>query len=134
MRRVVADSSVWIDYFRTVENRETSRLGSLISVNDETDLLIVPDLVLYEVLQGAPKGAYMTIDRLMRSFVVETAGGEEAVVAAADRYRALRRNGITIRKSPDVLIASWCLDNDAALLHRDRDFRPFEDVFGLRTA
>ena len=134
MRRVVADSSVWIDYFRTVENRETSRLRSLISVDDETDLLIVPDLVLYEVLQGAPKGAYMTIDRLMRSFVVETAGGEEAVVAAADRYRALRRNGITIRKSPDVLIASWCLDNDAALLHRDRDFRPFEDVFGLRTA
>ena len=30
----------------------------------------------------------------------------------------------------DVLVASFCIERDYALLHRDRDFDPFEEVLG----
>ncbi len=134
MTVIVADSSVWIDYFRDADNPETAVLDRLAAPRGETDVLIVSDLVLFEVLQGASSERVRAdIDVLMRSFGVVETGGEDAVVVAASRYRALRARGVTIRKSVDVLIASWCIDNDAALLHSDRDFEPFKEAFGLKT-
>jgi predicted nucleic acid-binding protein len=43
-------------------------------------------------------------------------------IAAAQNYRALRKKGVTVRKSVDVLIATWCIENRVPLLHADRDF------------
>ena len=135
MSLVVADSSVWIDLFRGERNAATARLRDLKSANRKAPLLIVPDLILFEVLRGArTEAAWQKIDRTMRRFDVLAITGEDAALAAAARYRTLRGRGVTVRKSLDVLIASWCLDHDAALLHRDRDFVPFEQVFGLRVA
>ena len=134
MTIIVADSSVWIDYLRDAHTPETAFLDRSMLANDSADTLIVLDVVLYEVLSGVRDDAtWQRVDSLMRRFTVVPVGGEEAAISSAARYRELRRRGITIRKSMDVLIASWCLDANATLLHRDRDFVPFTTVFGLRT-
>jgi len=49
-------------------------------------------------------------------------GGRDMAIAAAQNYRALRKKGVTVRKSIDVLIATWCIENKVPLLHADQDF------------
>ncbi|MDR0909492.1 MAG: hypothetical protein LBM77_06965 [Spirochaetaceae bacterium] len=53
-------------------------------------------------------------------------------VKSAEIFRSLRTKGITIRKPNDCLIAAYCILNDLALLHHDRDFDPIEKHFGLQ--
>ena len=43
---------------------------------------------------------------------------------SADNYRTLRKQGITIRKTADVIIASFCIENNLPLLFSDKDFIP----------
>ena len=69
--------------------------------------------------------------RKMRCFIL---GGEKLAVATAENYRTLRKRGITIRKPVDVLIATFCLENQIKLLHNDRDFEPFIVHLGLDVA
>ncbi len=70
---------------------------------------------------------------LLTSLDVVTLGGEQIAVEAAKNCRALRKRGLTIRKTIDTIIATWCIENGYDLLHRDRDFEPFEKHMGLRT-
>ena len=129
-RRVLPDTSVWVDLLCGNQSDEARLLRELIA--SEVPILL-GDLVLYELLQGHPnEGAAERASDFLAAFHVVTLTGGHAVMAAARCNRILRRQGVTVRTTVDVLIASWCLDNDAALLHRDRDFRPFEDAFGLR--
>jgi predicted nucleic acid-binding protein len=58
----------------------------------------------------------------------------ELAVKAAANYRFLRRRGITIRKTIDLLIGTFCIERGHALLHSDRDFAPMERFLGLQTA
>ncbi|HHH39767.1 MAG TPA: hypothetical protein ENK50_09355, partial [Sedimenticola sp.] len=59
--------------------------------------------------------------------------GENMAIKTADNYRFLRRKGITIRKTIDVIIATFCIENDFTLLHSDKDFEPFSDLLNLST-
>jgi predicted nucleic acid-binding protein len=52
---------------------------------------------------------------------------------AADHYRTLRRRGITVRKTIDLLIGTWCIAEDCDLLHSDREFEPMARHLGVRT-
>ncbi|MEP7098864.1 MAG: PIN domain-containing protein, partial [Burkholderiales bacterium] len=70
---------------------------------------------------------------LMESLSVEGTGGAVMALAAAQHYRSLRAAGITVRSALDALVASFCIERDYALLHRDRDFDAFESLRGLRT-
>ncbi len=91
------------------------------------------DLILCEVLRGLRTSRdVILVEDYYAAFEVVDMGGAKLARRAAANYRTLRERGITIRKTVDLLIATWCLDNDARLLHRDRDFDPFEQVFGLR--
>ncbi len=63
---------------------------------------------------------------------VLSSGGVEIAVAAAENYRILRTKGITVRKTIDCLIATFCIREGHELLHRDRDFDPFEMHLGLQ--
>ena len=47
-------------------------------------------------------------------------------------YRAMRKKGITVRKTIDVLIGTYCIENDVSLLHDDQDFVPMEQHLGLQ--
>lgn len=129
---VVVDSSVWIDYFNGAWNPSHATLRRLL---DEGEVrLVVPDLVLFEVLRGFRHERDLRQARLlMESLGVEDTGGAEMALAAAQHYRSLRAAGITVRSALDVLVASFCIDRDYALLHRDRDFDSFETLRGLRT-
>lgn len=92
------------------------------------------DLVLMEVLRGiANDGAHARTRTILLSFPQVQLGGTGAALAAAGHYRALRRQGITVRKTVDCLIATWCIAKDVPLLHNDRDFDAFSQSCGLRS-
>jgi predicted nucleic acid-binding protein len=139
--RMLVDSSVWIDHLRGVRTRETAILGTLLDrldpavghVDQEIDLMVA-DLVLCEVLRGIPDPAdHAAVRDVLLSFELVTIGGVDLALQAADHYRALRRLGVTMRKTIDLLIGTYCIAKDCVLLHSDRDFDPMARHLGLRT-
>ena len=125
---VIVDTTVWIDYFRDARNAEVQWLEAEL----ERQRLGMVDIILCEVLQGIPD--QRTFDsvfaELSRCEIFPT-GGTEFAVAAARNFRILRQRGHTVRKTVDCLIATFCLREGHSLLHRDRDFDPFEKGLGL---
>lgn len=128
---VVADSSVWIDFFNARPNPARDVLRRLLHEGDTR--LVVPDLVLYEVLRGfRDERALRQARVLMTSLDVEATCSPALAPQAAQHYRELRKAGITVRSGIDVLVAAFCIEHDYLLLHRDRDFQAFEKQRGLR--
>jgi predicted nucleic acid-binding protein len=128
---LVVDSSVWIDYFNDASHASVELLDQLLDHGEVR--LVVPDLVLYEVLRGfRHEHDFHEARRLMESLDIESTAGAELALAAAQHYRSLRTQGITVRNGIDVLVAAFCIENDYALLHRGRDFSAFETLRGLR--
>ena len=129
---LVVDSSVWVDFFNDADNPAADLLEQLLNHGEVR--LVVPDLVLFEVLRGfRHEREYRQARLLMETLSIEAAGGSEVALAAAQHYRSLRAQGVTVRSPIDVLLAAFCIENDYALLHRDRDFHAFEKLRGLRT-
>jgi hypothetical protein len=127
---ILVDSSVWIDYFNGVITPQTDKLHDLL----DSEPLAIGDLILTEVLQGFrdDRDFERARDVLTSLEVVDIAGWETAV-QAAKHSRSLRKLGITVRKTVDSLIATRCIESGYRLLHRDRDFEPFEKHLGLRS-
>lgn len=128
---IVVDSSVWIDYFNGRPSRATDRLDAILG----SERVGIGDLILVEVLQGFRRDADAARAReLLLGLDVLPMLGVDRALAAAERYRALRRRGVTIRKTADVIIASSCIERGLPLLFSDRDFLPFVEHLGLRDA
>lgn len=127
---VIVDSSVWIDFFNNRTSRETEILVHLV----RREMLAVGDLILVEVLQGSrtDEGFERIRTRLMR-LDLYAIGGYDIAVRSARNYRLLRRRGITIRKTIDVIIATFCIEHGHTLLHSDRDFDLMREPLGLVT-
>jgi predicted nucleic acid-binding protein len=125
---IVVDSSVWIDFLAGRRTPEVHRLRSTLGADE----IIVGDLMLCEILQGLrSERAARDVEGLLRRFEIASMGGETVAVAAARNFRSLRRRGITIRKTIDLLIGTWCIENRMPLLHNDRDFQPMARHLGL---
>lgn len=126
---ILVDTSVWIDYFNGTANVQTDRLDEALAAGD----VLMGDLILLEILQGirSDRDYRVTSEALSKLGMVELFGRRMAM-QCADNYRALRKKGITIRKTADVIIASYCIAHDLPLLFLDRDFRPFVDHLGLQ--
>lgn len=125
---VIVDTTVWVDYLRGTDTPHTAWLDREI----ERRRLGLTDLILCEVLQGvSDERTALATRREMLKFEVFTTGGVEWATRAALNYRTLRARGFTIRRTLDCLIATFCLGNQHALLHTDRDFDPFERELGL---
>lgn len=125
---ILVDSSVWIDYFRGTETLQTNLLDVVL----DTDLLVIGDLILMEVLQGF--GSERNFNRarhLLTSLIVIELGGEAVAIHAARNDRLLRKRGVTVRKTIDTVIATRCIVDGLRLLHNDRDFDPFVTHLGL---
>jgi predicted nucleic acid-binding protein len=126
---VIVDTTIWIDYlggFQTIQTEWLEReLGH--------QRLGITDLILCGILQGIRDERLfdVTLKELLK-FEVFPTGGSEMAVATAQNFRRLRAKGITIRKTIDCWIATFCLLNGHALLHNDRDYEPFEDILGLQ--
>jgi predicted nucleic acid-binding protein len=128
---IVVDSSVWIAHLRGSDVPQVHRLRAI----DPPDQILVGDLILLEVLQGARDERHAErIERNLRQFAIAPMLSDACAVRAARHYRTLRARGVTVRKTIDLIIATFCLDHDHHLLHDDRDFDPFATHLGLRVA
>jgi predicted nucleic acid-binding protein len=125
---IVVDSSVWIDFLNGRSAPHVKRLRAIIG----TEEVIVGDLMLCEVLQGLDdERTAREVEGLLRRFQIVPMAGDAIAVAAAGNFRSLRRRGITVRKTIDLLIGTWCIENRRPLLHNDSDFHPMARYLGL---
>jgi predicted nucleic acid-binding protein len=125
---IVVDSSVWIDF---LNGRNAPHVERLLAILD-ADEIIVGDLMLCEVLQGLDnERAARQVESLLRRFEIVPMAGDAIAVAAARNFRSLRKRGITVRKTIDLLIGTWCIEHRRPLLHNDSDFRPMARHLGL---
>jgi len=125
---IVVDSGVWIDRLRGAATDAVNRLDRAL----QTELVGVGDIVLLEVLQGARDDLHAKrLLRIMEPFRRLEMMSSKIAIQSAGNFRLLRSKGITIRKTPDLIIGTWCIENDVALLHNDRDFAPMVEYLGL---
>ena len=128
---VLIDSSVWIDYFNGKETPATNQLDSLLGIEPVS----IGDLILTEVLQGFRRDSeYETAKDLLTALKIYKILGIKMAILAADNYRTLRKKGVTVRKTADTLIATFCIEQNIPLLFSDKDFNPFVKHLGLRPA
>lgn len=128
---ILVDSSVWIEYFRGTVTPTTEKLDALLGVEPVAS----GDLILAEVLQGfTTERDFNQAKKLMTSLVIIDLVGQEIAIQAARNFRSLHALGVTIRKTIDTVIATRCIESGLALLYSDRDFDPFVEHLGLRSA
>jgi predicted nucleic acid-binding protein len=126
---IVVDTTVWVDYFNGQVNPQTDALDDLLGRQP----IIIGDLILGETLQGFRSDADFEAARgALANFVQTEMLNPHLAVKSAMNYRALRKMGVTVRKTIDSFIATYCIENDHELLHNDHDFDPFEAHLGLR--
>ena len=126
---IVVDSSVWIDYFSGVDNAQTDRLDNTLGLKP----VAAGDLIMTEVLQGFRDDKdYKTARKLFEDLTIFEMLGQSMAVKSADNFRRLRKKGVTIRKTADVIIATFCIEQKLPLLFSDKDFKPFVKHLGLR--
>jgi predicted nucleic acid-binding protein len=125
---IVVDTTVWIDFFNGRDLSHTRCFRAILGSEE----IIVGDLMLCEVLQGlATERTAHRVEAFLRRFDIVPMAGEAIAVKAARNFRALRQRGVTIRKTIDLLIGTWCIENGKPLLHNDSDFRPMTKYLGL---
>ncbi len=126
---IVVDTSVWIDYVNGVVSPQTNILDKEL----ENDRIITGDLIIAEFLQGFKSDKhYAAAKELMDALQYYDLVGKGIAVKAAENFRKLRRKGVTVRKTIDVLIATFCVEHGFELLHNDKDFDAMESILGLR--
>lgn len=125
---ILVDTSVWIDYLNGAQSSHTDTLDSGIVQG----VVAMGDLIFLEILQGIredreylkTKQALSTLDRFEMF-------GQGMPEKCAENYRSLRKKGITIRKTTDLIIATFCIERRMPLLFLVRDFVPFVNHLGL---
>jgi predicted nucleic acid-binding protein len=126
---IVVDSSVWIDYFNGISSPEVERLDDALGA----DLIVVGDLVLTEVLQGFRSDAdFETARSALGAFDVVPMLGYYLAIRTAENDQTLRARGVTVRKTIDMIIGTFCIERGLPLLFSDRDFQPLVDHLGLK--
>lgn len=126
---ILVDTSVWIDYFNGADNTHTKALDAALAEGT----VAIGDLIFLEILQGFKsdrdfRSARATLETLDQYEMI----GHSMAIKSAENYRALRKKGVTIRKTADVIIATFCIENEIPLLFSDRDFNSFVEHLGLR--
>jgi len=126
---VLIDTSVWVDYFNGVATRQSDRLDQLLGTGE----VLIGNLILAEILQGFTRDAdYRRARTLLLELPYADLSGREVALQAAASYRTLRARGITVRKTVDMIIGTFCILSGHSLLHADRDFDAIERHLGLR--
>jgi predicted nucleic acid-binding protein len=125
---IVVDASVWVDYFNGAATAEVEALDAMLG----EARVIVGDITLMEVLSGFRRDRdFREASELLDACEYRSMVGRDVALRAATNYRALRKRGVTVRKTIDVLIGTYCIAHSLPLLHRDRDFDPLEEHLGL---
>ena len=126
---ILVDSSVWIDFFNGKEEEHVEKLYELLG----NKVLVTGDLILVEVLQGFKNDKQFQIAKeALESLPYFSLCSKDTALLSAEHYRLLRKKGVTIRKTIDVIIATFCINNNIKLLHHDKDFSDMEKYLGLQ--
>ena len=126
---ILVDSSVWIDYFNGAITPQTNRLDGFL----DTELIVIGDLILTEVLQGFRHNKdFKQAQQLFESLTFMEMLGKDIAIKSAKNYRTLRNKGVTIRKTIDLIIGTICIEAGLSLLHCDRDFDSLEKYLKLK--
>ncbi len=129
---IVIDSSVWIAAFRGEANVATRKLDRI--VTGAVEEILVGDLILLELLQGARDDRHAdVIAARLRAFPIEPMLDADLAEVAARNFRLLRGRGVTLLKTADLVIATFCIERGHALLHQDRDFEAVARHLPLKT-
>ena len=127
---VLIDSSVWINYFNGIITWQTEILDQML----QQIPVYTGDLILTEVLQGFRRDTdYQKAKEIMSILPCKNLGGYDIAIQSAKNYRKLRKKGITVRKTVDLIIGSFCINENIPLLHDDKDFDPMAQYLGLKT-
>jgi predicted nucleic acid-binding protein len=128
---IVVDSSVWIDYFTGKKSSGAEKLDSLLG----EELIAIGDLILVEVLQGFRTDKdFRKAKQLLLSLTIVNMLDTTIALNSAANFRTLRKKGITVHKTIDTIIATYCIENKLPLLHCDKDFQPFHQHLKLKNA
>lgn len=126
---ILVDTSVFIDYFNGIGNRQTKVLDYLL----ERNLVLIGDYILVEILQGIRNDKDFNLTKeYLSAFPIASMCNKELAFKSAENYRLLKSKGYTIRKTIDVLIGTFCIENKIELLHNDRDFDPMQKHLKLK--
>lgn len=126
---ILVDSSVWIDYFNGLSTWQTDMLDDLLS----NVPILIGDLILTEVLQGFRSDDDFDAAKTCLSIIpFREIGGYEIALRSAQNYRLLRKKGITVRKTIDVIIGTFCISEGITLLHNDSDFEAMVSHLSLK--
>ena len=116
---VLVDTSVWVDFFAGRQTAQVQRLKCLVDGGEAVGLC---GLILVEVLQGIREDSECKrIEAILANFLYLQMS-RRTFLSAAQVYRSLRAKGVTIRSPVDCVIAACCIENEAWLLHNDRDY------------
>lgn len=127
--RVVVDTSIWIDYYRSAGGPNSAILENAMA----SHRIVVPTVVMLEILRGVPdEKTARELEADLRGYECVDICTSDIATKAAANYRALRSRAVTIRSFIDLLIGTWCIENGACLFHRDRDFEAMEKHLNLR--
>jgi len=122
---ILVDTSVWIDYFNGQKNQHTEKLDELLLKRP----VIIGDIILAEILQGFRNDAdFQKAKTHLDALPCLTISNKNIAIKSAINFRYLRKKGVTVRKTIDLLIATFCIENNIPLLHNDRDFLPMVDL------
>lgn len=126
---IFLDSTVLIDYFNGKNIWQVEALDSILG----KELVVIGDYVLTEVLQGFKNDKdFHKAKAILLTFPCFDIGGKEMAIQSANNYRLLRKKGVTVRKTIDIMIATFCIENNLTLLHNDKDFDPCEKYLNLK--
>ena len=126
---ILVDSSVWIDYFNGQRTWQTNLLDKLLS----NIPVIIGDLILAEILQGfRSDNDYESAKSYLNALPFHQIGGYQIAVQSAQNYRILRKRGVTVRKTIDIIIGTYCILEGLPLLHDDSDFDPMVSHLSLK--
>ena len=127
---VLIDSSVWVNYFNGKSTWQTEILDQMLLQIP----VLIGDLILTEVLQGFRSDKdFRKAKEIMNILPCKAMVGTNIAIRSADNYRKLRKKGVTVRKTIDVIIGTFCIEENIPLLHDDKDFSPMAEYLGLKT-
>ena len=125
---ILVDTSVWIDYFNGKVNVFTDKFDLLL----REELIVTGDLILAEILQGFREDKdFIDAKNVLIELECFALVSRTLAIKSAQNFRYLRKMGITVRKTTDMLIGTFCIENRIPLLYQDRDFDPLKIHFGL---
>ena len=127
---IVIDTSAWIEYFNDTGHEVIKSIESAL----DNELVCLGDLIYCEVLQGIKhKKDLNKVKSVFNTLQKDILGGFDICEKASGNYKYLRNKGVTVRKTIDIIIGTFCIENGYEIIHYDNDFKPMEEHLGLNS-